>query len=334
MLEASGAEVRLRTAVRRVAASGSGAGGGFSVTSGPASAGGGEAGALSVTEAFDAVVIAAPLEASGLMLDLGGSAAPPRERPFVHTHATFVEAAQLNPKKFGKEAASRTGAVLTTADAGEDGYFAIGVQGYATPANDTEPATCAGGTGGAAAPGAAGAPADAAGTPADAAGAKRCFASAAAAAAAGKPPPRAKPGKPPPLARAAARRRVYKLFSSRPLSDTQLDEILEGRSGDAVRAVWESPGAYPRLLPTAEWPDFELAKGAPRARARAAIPGPSAATSCPSCAPQRGPRSRSRVLFRIALRVRFADHSRRVPCHSESERVPAIVTVLLSCCCI
>jgi phytoene dehydrogenase-like protein len=65
-------------------------------------------------EQFDAVVIAAPLEASPLRLSVAGVADVPRARPFVQTHATFVEAAGLSAARFGADAARTVGDVFTT----------------------------------------------------------------------------------------------------------------------------------------------------------------------------------------------------------------------------
>lgn len=70
-------------------------------------------GAAVELERFDAVVIAAPLEASAIELRVAGAPPVQRERPFVRTHVTFVEADGLSGAWFGASAAAAVGEVLT-----------------------------------------------------------------------------------------------------------------------------------------------------------------------------------------------------------------------------
>lgn len=222
----------------RVRASG-GRGRGAARPSGEGSAGGEEeeheewrARAQEEVERFDAVVIAAPLEASRLSIVVHGSAPVVRSRPYVQTHATFVEAASLSSSYFGQSAAAAVGEVLTV-DNGSIPFHSIGLTALLPP-SPSPPASAPALSPAAGLRGALAATSDS----------------------------RALPPRTLAAPRGAGQRGVWKVFSKAALADTELDSLFDAR-GDVRRVVWAAPGAYPVLSPTAEseWPPFRLAPG-------------------------------------------------------------------------
>jgi prenylcysteine oxidase/farnesylcysteine lyase len=132
VLGASGARLELGTSVFAVERAAGAAG--FTLVSNSSRRTSGSGSAALSREAFDAVVIAAPLEASALRVRVESIADPPRGRPFVRTHVTFVEAAGLNASRFGAQASRAIGQLLTVDADSEVEFTAIGMCALLPPA--------------------------------------------------------------------------------------------------------------------------------------------------------------------------------------------------------
>jgi len=181
-------------------------------------------------ETFDGVVIAAPLEASELQIELDGVKPVPRKRRYVQTHATFVEAASLSASTFGADAARIVGEVLTVNNDSLQ-FVSIGLTAL-LPAAPSHVAADRGGC--------------AAETTGEMCSTARWW----------------RPARAHACDRAAGMRGIWKVFFKQPLSDEALEQLFDGLAHTATRrVVWDAPGAYPSLGPTEEWPPFHLVSG-------------------------------------------------------------------------